>query len=396
MNLFKRQITYLDSASGFGNSSSVHKMGKRASKILEQARSGIAGSIGAHNDEIIFTGSGSESIGLAIIGAVYSAKKNILLPHIITSTIEHSAVLNTCKILEDRGHIEVTYIKPHDNTGILKTEDILNAINENTVIISIHMVNNEIGIIQDINKLLKELNHFKENKYNIKRMHFSSDSYYQYLHIDACQAYPHIDLSNQIKSGIDIMTFNSNKINGPAGIGALYKRRSVELSPIYGGGGQEFGLRPGTVSHILANSFYLASKIMLKNRENNEKHYVQLKNYFILGLEKLQKENDFPFVINSLDGCIPSIISISFPYFTGQQFAIELDARNVMVSSKSACNNADGAESYVIKEIHKSDLLDKDWGTIRISFSPKTIKKDIDKLLFAIKDIIQIYKNVLY
>jgi cysteine desulfurase len=395
MSLFKRQITYLDSASGFGNSSSVHKMGKRAFEILEESRLGIAETIGSKKDEIIFTGSGSESIGLAIMGTVYKVPKNISIPHIITSTIEHSAVLNTCKILEERGDAEVTYIKPHDNTGILKTDDIINAIKENTVIISIHMVNNEIGIIQSIPELLKELNHLKEKKYNIKRMHFSSGSYYPYLHIDASQAYGHIDLVSLVKSGIDMITFNSNKIGGPAGIGALYKKRSVSLSPIYGGGKQELGLRPGTISHSLAHDFYTASKMIFKNRENNEKLYLSLKNYFITGLEKIQKENDFPFRINSSHNCVPGIVSISFPYFTGQQFAIELDARGIIVSNKSACNSNDGAESYVIKQIREFSKHEN-LGTIRISFRPETRKNDINKLLFAIKDIIQIYKNVLY
>lgn len=417
MALFKKNNIYLDSASGailnkqvlfsmhsisktnIANPASNHSFGQNAKIILETSRLGIAQIIGAHADEIIFTSCGSESIALSLMGTVYKAKiDGVKLPHIITTTIEHSAVLNTCRIMKERGDAEITYITPCNVSGLISIDDIKDAIKENTVIISIHMVNNEIGIIQPIPELLKIADSVKEKKYNITRMRFSSGSYYPYIHIDAAQAYPHMDLSSLIRSGVDMISFNSVKIGGPSGIGALYKKRSVKISPIIGGGDQEFTFRPGTQSPILAYGFMKASQIMQKNINKNENNYKNLKEYFLNKLERLSKEENFQFHENSSHSSIPSIISISFPYFTGDQFAIELNARGIAISSKSACNTEDNKESMVIEKIRnisKSDTY-KDWGTIRISFSPDTKIKHINKLLRAIKDIVHTYRTVLY
>ena len=431
MDIFTKNKIYLDSASGailndkvfkkmfsldfqkMGNPSSIHSFGNFSKNILEKSRSSIAKSIESHVDEIIFTGSGTESIALAIMGTVYKSKNQFVLPHVITSTIEHSATLKTCKMLEQMNLAEVTYISPNDQTGLIDINQILNSIKDSTVIISIHMVNSEIGVIQNIPDLIKNIDKYKEKKYNLKKMRFSADSYYPYLHIDACQAYPHLDLIPIKRLNVDMMSFNSVKMGGPAGIAVLHKRRHVNITSIYGGGSQEFGLKPGTINPMLVYGFSIASEILQKDKLKNENKYTELKKYFIENLSKISKDQEFPFIENSHDLCVPSIISISFPYFTGEQFAIELDARGVVVSSKSACNTEDNTESYVIQEIRKSDTVDfmqdliktnpakslpdlKNWGTIRISFSPNTQKSHINKLLKEIKNIVQTYRTVLY
>lgn len=410
MSIFFRNNIYLDSASGrileksviramdsilkkkIANPSSGHYFGILAKNILENSRKYIATTINAHSDEIIFTGSGTESVSLAIIGTVYEARKKITKPHIVTSNIEHSSVINTCRMLESMDLAEVSYIKPDQTNGLINPNDIFNAIKENTVLVSIHMVNSEIGIIQNIPDIIKKIDKIKEEKYKITKMRFSSGAYYPYVHIDACQAYAHLDLIPITKSGVDMITFNSVKIGGPSGIAVLYKKRKVLLSPIYNGGDQEYGLRPGTQSPFLAYGFKKACEILVKDRLKNEKKYKELKDYFLKELNNLSQKENFPFYENSSEFSIPSIVSISFPYFTGQQFAIELDMRGIAVSSKSACNTIDDTESYVIKEIRKDSGL----GTIRISFSPDTKKSHINKLLKEIKSIVQTYRTVLY
>ncbi len=430
MSIFSQNKIYLDSASGailnknvfkkmqnlnidkMGNPASNHYFGLNSKNILEESRSILAKTIEAHTDEIIFTSSGTESIALGILGTIYQSLDKIKIPHIITSTIEHSAVTNTCKMLEDMKLAEVSYIKPQNQTGLIDIDEIINNIKDNTVLISIHMVNSEIGVIQNIPELIKKLDKIKEQKYNLTKMRFSSKSYYPYLHIDACQAYAHLDLIPIKRQAVDMISFNSVKIGGPSGIGVLYKKRSVSIKNIYGGGDQELGLRPGTQSPILAYGFAEASKILKNNLIKNENKYNNLKEYFLNELYKISTEEKFSFIENSSKLSVPSIISISFPYFSGEQFTIELDARGIAVSSKSACNTENNKESIVIEEIrkasqdetlqqaglvddHKPSLL-QNWGTIRISFSPDTKKIHINKLLKAIKNIVQTYRTVLY
>lgn len=413
MGIFTKNKIYLDSASGtiinqkvlkkmlsldfdkMGNPSSMHGFGAYAKSVLSSSRESLAKTIEAHDDEIIFTGSGTESVALAIMGTIYKSKKQFNLPHIITSTIEHSCVINTCQLLEQMNLAEVSYISPIDSSGLIDPDQIIENIKDNTVLISIHMVNSEIGIIQNIAQIIKNLDKYKEQKYNLTKMRFSSKSYYPYLHIDACQAYPHLDLIPIKRSGVDMMSFNSGKIGGPAGIAILYKKRDVNITNIYGGGDQEFGFRPGTINPMLVYGFSVAANILQKTKSKNENKYIQLKKYFIENLFKISQDENFVFVENSSSNSIPSIVSISFPYFSGQQFSIELDMRAVAVSSKSACNTKDDTESYVIKQIRKSSNMDN-WGTIRISFSPQTQKTHINKILKEIKNIVRIYRSVLY
>ncbi len=416
MSIFAKKKTYLDYASGallagpavfsifrnirqlYSNPASIHSYGQNAAKIVEKSRSIIAKTIGSHNDEIIFTGSGTESIALAIIGTVMVASKTISKPHIITSTIEHSGVLETCKMLESRNLASVTYLKPDDVTGKIEAESIKNAIKEDTVIISIHLVNSEIGVIQNIDEYLKILNKYKEQKYKIQSMRLTSQSYYPYLHLDACQAYVHMDLKQYVKKGIDMISFNSVKIGGPAGIAALFKRRAAAIDKIYAGGAQEMGLRPGTVSPMLVNGFSAAAEFNLTSLLTNEEKYTELKKYLMHQISLLNKETGINFIENSSSNSVPSIINLSFPHFSGQQMAIELDARGVMVSSKSACNSESDTESYVIDAIRKKQDFDtyKNYGSIRISLGPKTNKSDINKLVKELNNILRVYRGVLY
>jgi cysteine sulfinate desulfinase/cysteine desulfurase-like protein len=190
MGIFTKNKVYLDSASGtiinpkvlkkmlsldfnkMGNPSSMHGLGSYAKSVLSYSRESLAKTIEAHDDEIIFTGSGTESVALAIMGTVYKSKNEFNLPHIITSTIEHSCVINTCQLLEKMNLAEVSYISPIDSSGLIDPDQIIENIKDNTVLISIHMVNSEIGINQNIPKIIKNLDKYKEQKYNLTKMRF--------------------------------------------------------------------------------------------------------------------------------------------------------------------------------------------------------------------------------
>lgn len=415
MGIFKPKKVYLDYASGgiitksiakrlykamvlfWANSASSHSLGKQSLGLLEDSRKNIAKLVNAHTDEILFTSSGSESIALALMGTVYAAKKEFNLPHIITSNIEHSAVLETCKLLTELKMAKVSYVSP-DEFGIINIDEIIGLINKDTVIISLHLVNSEIGVVQNINDLIKKVNLYKEQVNNIKSTRFFAKPFYPYIHLDACQAFAHLDISEYIRKGIEFISYNSVKINGPQGIAALYKKRHVNIRPIYGGGNQEMGLRPGSVPNALAHGFNLAVHELLKKRDDDEKKYIELKKYLLDSVNKINNPKELCFIENSNKKSIPSIINLSFPYFTGQQMAIELDARGITVSSKSACKSDDSSESYVIEAIRnkiQNESYNK-MGSIRISLGNITNKKDIDKLLIAINDIARTYKGVLY
>ena len=208
----------------FGNPSSIHAKGLEAKKEIENARAMIANSIGAKSKEIIFTGSGTEANNLALKGLFWENKnrKN----HIITTKIEHDCVLNSCKWLEKQG-AEVTYLEV-DKKGFISLEKLKNSIKKNTLVVSIIHGNNEIGTIQDIEKIGEIC-----KKYNV------------YFHTDACQSYTKVPI-NVKKQNIDLMTLNAHKINGPKGVGALYLKQGIKINPLLHGGGQEDNLRSST------------------------------------------------------------------------------------------------------------------------------------------------------
>ena len=247
MAKFTKKTIYLDHASAtpidkkvadlvsqyekkfFANPSAIHRSGIEVRKIIDDARSKIASLLFAHSDEIIFTGSGTESDALAILGVVRQYK-NKKIPHIITTAIEHGAVLETCKILEENKEAEVTYIMP-DVNGLINPKDVRDALKENTALVSVMYANNEIGTVQPITEIAKVIRHHRKNKnYSLP-----------YLHTDACQAMNYLEVENIEKLGVDLMSFNSSKIYGPKGVGVLYKKRGVNLAPLYVGGGQEQG-----------------------------------------------------------------------------------------------------------------------------------------------------------
>ncbi|WP_343184218.1 IscS subfamily cysteine desulfurase [Buchnera aphidicola (Ceratovacuna keduensis)] len=346
----KIMLKYLTKNNNFGNAASrSHKFGWIAEEAVDIAREQISNLINSDPKEIIFTSGATESINLAIKGIMqfYKNKGN----HIITSKTEHKAVLDTCRYLENK-KCKVTYIKPKKN-GIINIKDISKNINKNTLLVSIMHVNNETGIIQDIEKISKICRKKKI-----------------FFHVDATQSVGKIKI-NLKKTKIDLMSFSSHKIYGPKGIGALFIRKKprIRISPQIHGGGHERGMRSGTlpVHQIvgMGEAFRIAKKkiksenIMLKKLRNIL--WKKIKN-----IEEIYLNSD-------LKKTSPHILNISFNYIEGESIIMAL--KDLAISSGSACTSASLEPSYVLKSMGiKTELAHS---SIRFSFGRFTKKKEI-------------------
>ena len=387
MNIFTQKYIYLDHASATpidadvframnsaesttkgANPNAIHSLGVVARRLVEQAREFVAQSLSSHTDEIIFTGSGTESVALAIRGVV----KNYTgthLPHIVTTSIEHSAVLENCRLLEKEGKANVTYLAI-DERGIVNPRDVRDVLRPETVLVSVMYANNEIGTVQPIEEIAKEIRHFKKT-------HTSS---YPLFHTDACQAMNYLFTENIEKLGVDLLSFNGSKIYGPKGVGVLFKKRSVTLAPLYAGGGQEFGLRSGTenVSAIVGIGHALLKAKRIKEKESAR--LVLLREYGIKKLRALSQESGYEIMVNGDEkNRLPNNINISITGISSELLVIELDAKGVLVSERSACASDNDTGSHVIAMLrHSSNDTKHSNDSIRISMGRGTKKSDID------------------
>ncbi len=364
----------------FANPSSIHEEGLRAHKILEESRNKCAEVLLAHSDEIIFTTSGTESDNLAILGLFKWAKINEARDkvHLITTTIEHPAVLNACKHLEKMG-AEVTYLNPGEG-GIISIKEFKASLRPETILVSIGYANSEIGVVQPIKEIAKEIRHYKKSSASNQTL----DSY-PYFHTDACQAGAYLPLAVD-RLGVDLLTINGTKIGGARGTGLLYKRRGVKISEITYGGAQEFGFRAGTENVSSLAGFSLALSYAKLNSEKESIRLTHLRNYFF---EKL--EGKFPNCRINGDKImrLPNNISVSFRGFTSELLVVELDTQGIAVSAGSACSSAEESGSHVLSALY-GEGDDKKWGTVRFSLGKDTRKSDID---FAIKSLEKIFKK---
>ncbi|HEY4494133.1 MAG TPA: cysteine desulfurase family protein [Candidatus Paceibacterota bacterium] len=372
---------YLDYASSArineANPGAIHELGLKEKQKLEKARKTVAGILGAHADEIIFTSGATESNNLAILGAPRG--------HIITTNIEHASVLEACR---HRGH--ATFVEV-EQSGIVDPKKIKKALRPDTVLVSVMYANNEIGTIQPIREIAKEIRHYNKLKRpDLKNSPRSGLGGRVIFHTDATQAMNYLPI-NVEKLGVDLMSFNAAKIYGPKGVGVLYKRRKVKLSPIMCGGNQEFGLRPGTENvagaQALAKALVEAEKI--KNKE--VKRLTKLRDYFI---RCLIRANSTIEINGDLTNRLPNNINITTPNIPSDLLVIELSARGIMASAKSACKAGDGKASHVIKAINPG--LKEEDGSVRFSLGRGTTKKDMDDTLKALTRILTKLKKWYY
>lgn len=365
---------YMDHAAGApwgaSNPGTIHEFGMKEKNKLENSRAVIAKILNARSAEIVFTSGSTESNNLAILGLTQNFKK----PHIVTINIEHPSVLEVLKHLEETKKAEVTYVKVEKN-GIVDVKKIKKALKPNTVLVSVMYANNEIGTIQPIAEIAKEIRHF--NKINLTRIFF---------HTDATQAVNYLPI-NVLKLGVDMMSFNSAKIYGPKGIGVLYIKKNTPIKKIMFGGDQEMGLRPGTENVATAVDFASALQYNEKIKEKEEKRLTKLRDYFIALLLLLKEA--IPVINGDLENRLPNNINITFPKIPSDLLVVELSAKGIMVSSKSACHSSGKKDSYVINALRCG--ADSEIGGLRFSLGRDTTKKDID---YTIKTLSQILNKL--
>jgi len=380
----------------FANPGSLHHPAVLAKKAVEESRIKIANVLGAHKDEIIFTGSGTESNNLAVLGITSYVRHRkpmsdigSFIPHIISSNIEHSSILEALKILEKEG-VEVSLVSV-DADGFIDHKEIKKLLKSNTVLVSIMYANNEIGTIQSIREIAKEIRHFK--RLDIKNPKRSDLSVYPLFHTDATQAMNYLPI-NVEKLGVDLMTWNGPKIYGPKGIGGLYVRRNTPIAPIMGGGGQEFGLRAGTENVPAIIGFAKALEIAEKVKEKEVKRLTSLRDYFLL---RFDLNNWSKAVLNgSIINRLPNNLNITISGIESELLVIELDAKGIYVSSKSACKNYEtdeSTESYVIEVLRKASGSKVQADGIRFSLGRDTKKEDIDHVIKSLKKILNKLKK---
>lgn len=348
----------------YGNPSSLHKAGTDAAQMVTKARKQIAKSIGAASDEIVFTAGGSESDNLALRG-IASYLKEIGKTTIITSQIEHHAVLNTCKVLEKEG-FKVIYM-PVDVDGrvdIEELERVMNIFKDTLGLVSIMAVNNEVGSIQlidDIGDLCQE--------------------YGAIFMTDAVQALGHIHLDVNT-SHIDLMAMSGHKVHAMKGIGALYVRHGIKLEPVITGGGQENHLRAGTENVPGIVSMGLAVEQIIKNIDADRVYYEHLRKLFLGELDRLGVN----YVVNCAGG-VPNIISLTLPKCESEAMLLLLNEKGICVSAGSACTAGSLNPSHVLKALY---LDDRDAScTIRISMGANNCSDDMIKTANAIYESTQ-------
>lgn len=346
----------------YGNPSSLYSIGRSAKKAVERARRQVANAINCKANEIYFTSCGSESDNLAIKGFAYANKNKG--NHIITSKIEHPAILNTCKNLQQKG-FEVTYLNVNEN-GFVSLKELEQAINSKTILISIMTANNEIGTIQNI----KEIGKIAHSR-NIV------------FHTDAVQAIGNIkiDVKNM---NIDMLSMSAHKFYGPKGIGALYVREGIEFERVQDGGHQERNKRSGTENVAGIVGLGKAIEIANYNIDNYNRKLLELRKYCISQL----KENLKDIRINGdIDRRLPGNISVSFKDCDASDILLELDKAGICASGGSACSSGTSTPSHVLLAIK----LEKEWieGTIRITLGEENTKEDIDYLIKTLVKIIQ-------
>lgn len=338
----------------WGNPSSLYGLGLEAENLINDTRLKIAEAINAREDEIFFTGSGTEANNLSIIGAANLMKRRG--NKIVTTSVEHPSVLNTCKYLELQG-FEITYIKP-ENDGNLSAEKVLSAVDGKTVLVSVMSVNNETGCIFPVAEIFEGLKEMKSIAVK---------------HTDCVQAFGKMPIDVE-KLGADLLTASGHKIHGPKGIGFLYKKKNLQLKPIIHGGGQEKGLRSGTESVPLIAALGGAISELSVN----------------LTLTKVKELHSYAYnKLSALDGVLinspqsnslPYIINISVKGIRSETLLHFLEAKDIYVSSGSACSKGKG--SHVLTEMGLS--ADRTDSAIRISFSKFNTTSDIDALCNAL------------
>ncbi len=351
----------------YGNAGSMHKLGLYSKQALDDSRKKVSEIFGCSPEEIVFTGSGTESINMAIKGIAFAMKHKG--NHIITQKTEHHAVLECCEYLEKNGY-KVSYLDV-DRDGVVDLDQLRKEINDETILVSIMYANNEIGTIQpikEISKICKEKNVL--------------------FHTDACQAAGYLDL-NVSKLGVDLMTINGSKIYGPKGVGALYIRKGVKIIPLIHGGGQERRLRSGTENIPLIVGFAKALEIAEQEKKEETERVKRLRDFLV---EELLKKIPKSFLNGHPTQRLPNNANITFLDVEGEAILLYLDQKGICVSSGSACTSKTLDPSHVILAIGLP--YEAAHGSIRFSFGRFNTIEDVQKVVKELPPIIEKLREI--
>jgi cysteine desulfurase len=356
-----KMMEFLTPEGEFGNPASrSHRFGWKADEAVEEARSHVANLVNCDPREVVWTSGATEADNLAIKGVArfYKSKGN----HIITSKIEHKAVLDPCRQLEREG-FEITYLDP-DDKGVISPETVKAAIKDSTVLVSIMHINNELGTVNDISKI--------GDVTRDKGIFF---------HVDAAQSTGKVNIDLE-KMSVDLMSFSAHKTYGPKGVGALYVRRKprVRLEALIHGGGHERGMRSGTLAtHQIVG---MGEAFRLANKEMEEDHK-KISKYHEKFLDKV-KEIDHVYINGDLNNKVPNILNVSFNFVEGESLIMGL--KDIAVSSGSACTSASLEPSYVLRALGRKDELAH--SSIRFSFGRFTSDDDVNNTLDILGNVV--------
>ncbi|MBI5023283.1 MAG: cysteine desulfurase [Candidatus Magasanikbacteria bacterium] len=372
--VLKKMMPFLQEE--FGNPSALYNLGRRSLKAMMEARKIIADILAGTPNEIIFTGGGTESDNLAVLGAARANRATG--NHIITTKIEHHAVLHACKQLEKEG-FAVTCLKP-DKDGIIIAEQVIAAIKPETILITIMYGNNEIGTIEPIAEIGKAL-----LKYNATQRQGKQRVLF---HTDACQAAGTLDLNiNRLHT--DLLTLNGSKIYGPKGVGVLYKKKDVKIQPLIVGGGQEFGLRAGTENVAGIVGLAEALRLAQNDKEKENARLTALREYFLQGLMKKMakiKLNGHP------TQRLPNNLNVSILNVEGEAMLLYLDENGIQAATGSACTSQSLDPSHVLLSIGLP--YEMAHGSLRFTMGHGTTKADIDYVLKVLQEIVEKLREI--
>ncbi|HNR53378.1 MAG TPA: cysteine desulfurase NifS [Candidatus Dojkabacteria bacterium] len=346
----------------YGNPSSIYTLGREAKKAIDIAKEQVAKALNAKPNEIFFTGSGTESDNWALKGIAYANKEKG--KHIITSSIEHHAVLHTCEFLQKEG-FDITYV-PVDSEGIIDLDELKKAIRPDTILISVMLANNEIGTIQPIQEISQIA---KENEI--------------YLHTDAVQAVGSISVDVQ-DLGVDLLSLSGHKIYGPKGVGVLYVRSGTKISSFVHGGGQERGKRAGTENVANIVGIGKAIELATKDISTYSKHLQELRD---MTIENILKEIPHTRLNGHREKRLPGNVNISFEYIEGESILLMLDSKGIAASSGSACTSGSLDPSHVLLAIGLPHEIAH--GSLRLTFGEENTKEDVKYLLETLPSIIE-------
>jgi cysteine desulfurase len=348
----------------FGNPSSIHYFGRQSRHAVDEARALVAKSIGAKETEIIFTSGGTEADNMALFGTAMANRNRGR--HIITTTIEHHAVLRACQYLEKQG-FDVTYL-PVDEQGKVSPADVKAALRDDTILVSVMFANNEVGVLQpirEIGELLKE--------------------HQAYFHTDAVQAYGLVPIDVN-EYHIDLLSISGHKINGPKGVGVLYARETVKLSPLFYGGEQERKRRAGTENVAGIVGLAKAVEIAQETMKQKQEEYRLLRNTML----SIFAESGIDYAVNGSEDGLPHIVNVAFPGTNVESMLVNLDLAGIAASSGSACTAGSIDPSHVLVAMFGKES-ERIRSSIRFSFGLGTTKEQIER---AATETVKIVKRL--